>query len=110
MWLALSRFRRTDSGSTCACQESILANANAGREVPFSEVVQGFYHAIDWSEPWIIALLTAHVVTLVVRRGRGKFKIPKPAADGVPLDACAGPLCLLCVCFSRVCTAGVCDP
>ena len=50
-----------------ASQESILANAQAGRDDSFSEMLQGFYHAIDWSEPWLIALLVGHVLTLLVR-------------------------------------------
>ena len=61
-------FQSMNPEDVARLQHSILASANANREVGFSEMVQGFYHAVNWSEPWIIALLATHVVLLVVRR------------------------------------------
>lgn len=29
-------------------------------ESSFTSVVLGFYHAVDWSEPWIIGILVFH--------------------------------------------------
>ncbi len=45
------------------------ATANAP-PIPFWDMVQGFYHAVDWSEPWIIGLGVVHVALFLVRRGR----------------------------------------
>ncbi|EFJ44547.1 hypothetical protein VOLCADRAFT_64706 [Volvox carteri f. nagariensis] len=45
---------------------------------PFLHVLQGFLHAIDWREPWIVSILAFHVLTLVialVTRKRGAVQL-----------------------------------
>ena len=33
----------------------------------FYDMAMGFIHAVDWTEPWIIALLSFHVLVFLVR-------------------------------------------
>jgi hypothetical protein len=50
-------------------KEGIFAAAARDRrgEVPFWDMLQGFYHAVNWTEPWIIALLASQLTLFVVR-------------------------------------------
>lgn len=50
-------------------KHQILTDMNGKQKLSFWDTLQGFYHAIDWTEPWIIGLLAFHVVVLVVRCG-----------------------------------------
>ncbi|GMH39695.1 hypothetical protein BSKO_07593 [Bryopsis sp. KO-2023] len=46
-------------------------------EQPFLDVVMGFVHAVDWTEPWIIGLICTHVlllVSVIVFRSRTTFQ------------------------------------
>lgn len=64
-----------------AQQINDLANqifASAARsmsEVSFKEVLVGFYHAITWSEPFIVGLLTVHLLLLIVS---WVLEVPEP--------------------------------
>ncbi|GIL81563.1 hypothetical protein Vretimale_743 [Volvox reticuliferus] len=45
---------------------------------PFLHVLQGFIHAIDWREPWIVSVLVCHAVMLIVAlttRKRGAIQL-----------------------------------
>ncbi|KAG2483048.1 hypothetical protein HYH03_018077 [Edaphochlamys debaryana] len=53
---------------------------------PFLHVVQGFIHAIDWKEPWIIAILVFHVVMISL----ALFTRKRPAIQGTVFVIAAG--------------------
>ncbi|XP_057799063.1 uncharacterized protein LOC131014914 [Salvia miltiorrhiza] len=45
--------------------EKLSAEFRSGLK-PAYENFMGFFHAIDWKEPWLISLLSFHVILLVV--------------------------------------------
>lgn len=56
-----------DAQGVSSFAAQVLQSARAQtREPTSSELILGFFHAINWTEPWIIGLGVFHVLLLVV--------------------------------------------
>lgn len=75
-----------------AFASQILQSASQqARPATFSDMVIGFYHAVDWSEPWIIGLLVFHVLALMVRRLWRCVRIPRVTLLPLPCPRASLP-------------------
>ena len=80
-------------------KDDLLASARSKDPVPFWSLAQGFYHAVDWTEPWIMALLAGHVIVLLVRGVAPDLAAPHPCrpCSSVALHlSIAGMCCRAC--------------